>query len=98
MESAEEERRDTGQAEGGREGLGAGRFSLPPKLPPPEQSSLQRRKPPRKVQNRGVDRSFTAPFFLSRKPWWISWLRTGLIFLTSLTVRVSIHCLTRSAA
>ena len=41
MESAEEERRDTGQAEGGREGLGAGRFSLPPKLPPPEQSSAE---------------------------------------------------------
>ena len=42
MESAEEERRDTGQAEGGGEGLGAGRFSLAPKAPPPEQSSLQR--------------------------------------------------------
>ena len=41
MESAEEERRDTGQAEGDREGLGAGRFSLPPKLPPPEQSSAE---------------------------------------------------------
>jgi len=48
MESPEEERRDTGQAEG-EEGLGAGRFSLAPKCPPPEQSSLQKRKPPRKV-------------------------------------------------
>jgi len=48
MESPEEERRDTGQAQDG-EGLGAGKFSLAPKVPPSEQSSQQRRKPPRKV-------------------------------------------------